>query len=516
MEKIGEKSNSGVELQTVKDSDVVINGVNKPKEKEKLSFADRFKIFRNYFTVEPYLICYIIPLSITYLAVQKFNTEKACRTDLAYNQTICDLIQSGETNDNVTELALSRTTQIAADILTWKEPLQKFIPAILMLNIGAWSDRTGNRKYLMLIPIFGEMLSTVGLLLATHYFTEWPLWVTGVIDVITSSLTGGYSIALAGCFSYLADVTTPESRTFRMGCMAVIATLGLPIGSSIGGILTEELGYFGVFGLVLAMYAFGFLYTFFRIHDVKPIHQEGTFVEKVLNFIHPRNLWATLSLIVLSRGKVLLRILLVIWAHILIMGPVVGEGNVFYYYTLIRYKMEVVEFSLFTTYTVLIGTAGTAIAVLLFSKALKFHDSILGIIATASKVMGSIVYALAPNKTWLYAAPVFDIFGNSGVTAIRSLGTKVVDQDSIGRMCSLIGFIDAIIPIVAIPIYTQLWSNTLNTFPGAIYILGAILTVPDFVIFAILFIIYKKEEKDVVANVEIKEKHAYENDITAL
>ncbi|XP_059060794.1 proton-coupled folate transporter-like [Achroia grisella] len=515
MDKPKDQTNGEVELQTVKDSDVRVNGLNK-KQKEKLSFVAIFNNFRNFFTVEPYLLCYVLPLSIQYLGVQKFNTEKACRTDLNYSQTICDIIQTGEGNDNMTELALSRTSQIAADILTWKEPLQKFIPAVLMLNIGAWSDRTGNRKTLMLVPIFGEMLSTAGLMVATYYFTQWPLWVTGLIDVITSSCTGGFSVALAGCFSYVADVTTQDTRTFRMGVMAVIVTLGIPVGSSVGGILTEELGYYGVFGLVLAMYAFGFFYTLFKIHDVKPIKQEGTLGKKIINFIHPRNLWATLSLIVLSRGKLLLRILLVIWAHILIMGPVVGEGAVFYYYTLIRYKMEVVEFSLFTTYTVLIGTAGTAIAVLLFSKTLKFHDSILGLIATTCKVLGSIVYAFAPNKTWLYAAPVFDIFGNSGVTAIRSLGTKVVDQDSIGKMCSLIGFIDAIVPVVAIPIYTQLWSNTLATFPGAIYLLGAILTVPDFFVFATLFVMHKKEDQNVVANAEVKEKYAYENDITAL
>ncbi|KAM3963222.1 putative peptidoglycan muropeptide transporter SLC46 [Aphomia sociella] len=516
MDKSKENSNGEMELETTKASDVEVNRTSKQSQNKKITLCDRFKMFRNFFTVEPFLLCYVLPISISYLATQKFNTEKACRTDLNYNGTICDMIQTGELNDNFTQSVLSETSQVAADILTWKEPLQKFIPAILMLNIGAWSDRTGNRKALMLVPIFGEMLSTVGLLVATYFFLQWPLWVSGVIDVLCSTFTGGFTIALAGCFSYVADATTPETRTFKMGCMAIISTLGVPLGSSVGGVLTEVLGYYGVFSLVLAMYTFGFLYTLLRIHDVKRKPQTGTLIEKIIQFIHPRNLWDTLSLLVLSRGKLLLRMLLVIWAHILIMGPVVGEAAVFYYYTLIRYAMNVIEFSVFTTYAVLVGTAGTAIAVLLFSRVLKFHDAILGIIATTCKVLGSIVYALAPNKSWLYAAPVFDIFGNSGVTAIRSLGTKVVNEDSIGRMCSLIGFIDAIIPIVAVPVYTQLWSNTLNTFPGAIYLLGAILTVPDFFVFIALYIMHKREENDTVKSDETKEKYAYENDITAL
>lgn len=43
------------------------------------------------------------------------------------------------------------------------------------------------------------------------------------------------------------------------------------------------------------------------------------------------------------------------------------------------------------------------------------------------------MYGLAPTKGWFYSGPVFDFFGNSGVTAIRSLGTKVVEPDQVGK-----------------------------------------------------------------------------------
>lgn len=78
--------------------------------------------------------------------------------------------------------------------------------------------------------------------------------------------------------------------------------------------------------------------------------------------------------------------------------------------------------------------SGTAIAVTVFSKYLKMHDTCLGIIATACKTVSSFVYGLAPTKQWFYSGPAFDLFGNSGVTAIRSLGTKVVDQENVGEV----------------------------------------------------------------------------------
>lgn len=76
---------------------------------------------------------------------------------------------------------------------------------------------------------------------------------------------------------------------------------------------------------------------------------------------------------------------------------------------------------------------GTAIAVTVFSKLLKMHDAAIGVIATACKVVSSFVYGFAPTRNWFYTGPAFDFFGNSGVTAIRSLGTKVVHADEVGK-----------------------------------------------------------------------------------
>lgn len=50
-------------------------------------------------------------------------------------------------------------------------------------------------------------------------------------------------------------------------------------------------------------------------------------------------------------------------------------------------------------------------------------------------------------------------------------------------MCSLIGFVEAVVPVIYTPIYSKLYSNTLDTFPGAFYVLGGIMTIPAFFIF---------------------------------
>ncbi|XP_038211169.1 proton-coupled folate transporter-like [Zerene cesonia] len=487
-----------------------------------VSLVERLKIICNpvnifnFFTVEPFLLCYILPSVISALAVQKLNMVKACRVDLNYSESICEDAVAGEFNDNITIAALDGAQKLVADMSAWQEPLQSGLPAIIILFVGAWSDKTGNRKTLMLVPIVGEIISAIGLILATYYFLEWPLWITGLIESLPSAVFGGRSIALMGSYSYIADVTTVESRTFRVGIVAVIVTLGIPFGSSISGVLTEAVGYYGIFGIGLGLYTIGFIHTFFRIKDVKQEPLKGSFVEIIAQFFNPKNAWDTFSLILLSRGKKLASVLLVVWAHIIVMGPVFGEGPVLFLYVLKKFNMDIVDFSLFSTYSVLMGLAGTTIAVTIFSKLLKMHDALIGVIATSCKIVSSIVYGLAPNRNWFFSGPVFDFFGNSGTTVVRSLGTKIVEPDEVGKMCSLIGFVEAVVPVIYTPIYSKVYSHTLDTFSGAFYLLGGMMTVPAVFIFMFLYIMHRRSLKDVVKNPDLKEMHAHENSVTVL
>lgn len=288
-------------------------------------FLTKFKNFILFFTVEPFLLCFVLPNIITSMAVQEFNLLKACRADLNYTEYVCTQALSGDSSENITQTALAEAQIMVAEMTSWKQPVQSAIPAVVTLFVGAWSDRTGNRKYLMLIPIFGEFISAIGLLLTNYFFLEWPLWLTGLIQALPTTFTGGFPIALLGSYSYVADVTTVESRTFRIGCLGLIVTLGIPLATSISGVLTEEAGYYGVFGIHAFLCALGFVYVHFRIHDIKCVKTEDSFLQKIINFFHPKNASDTLSILFLTPKNTLIQIWLIVWAHILVLGPVYGK-----------------------------------------------------------------------------------------------------------------------------------------------------------------------------------------------
>lgn len=127
---------------------------------------------------------------------------------------------------------------MVAGMAGWKTLMQSGLPCLLILFWGSWSDRHGRRKPCMLIPIFGELISSIGLILCTYY-DRAPMEVAGVTEALFPGLTGGWFTMLMGVFSYVADVTTKEERTLRIGIVNLCISLGVPIGMAFSGILLK-------------------------------------------------------------------------------------------------------------------------------------------------------------------------------------------------------------------------------------------------------------------------------------
>lgn len=132
----------------------------------------------------------------------------------------------------------------------------------------------------MLIPVFGELIASLGLILNTYY-AHWPMEVAGITEALFPGLAGGwftmlmvsfykkilqglktlksrhkmlsaldkfkamsifsinFYFFLKGVFSYIADITTEEERTLRIGIVNLCFSLGVPIGMAFSGVLLK-------------------------------------------------------------------------------------------------------------------------------------------------------------------------------------------------------------------------------------------------------------------------------------
>lgn len=209
-------------------------------------------------TVEPMVACYIMPSVLASLATQNLNLEKACRVNLAYSDDICSALAARNTTVYREEEAAVQ--QLVAGMQTWKLALQSGLPSLLILFLGAWSDRTGHRKPCMLLPIVGEFLTSVSLLACTYWFYELPMEAAALAEAFWPAVTGGWFTMLMAVFSYVGDITTVESRTLRIGTVNVFLSIGIPIGMSLSGILYMKIGFYGVFAISTVCYILSFIY----------------------------------------------------------------------------------------------------------------------------------------------------------------------------------------------------------------------------------------------------------------
>lgn len=224
------------------------------------SIFQKLKYIASNITVEPILAGIVIPSMLARLAVQNLNLDKACRVKLDFGDEICDsLIDKTGVNLTMYEKDVQR---VIASIEAWRSIIQTAIPIVLVIFMGAWSDRTGNRRLCILLPIFGEFMVCVCNLVSTFFFFEIPVEVTMFLEVIFPAVTGGWVMVLMGVFSYISDITSEENRTFRVGLVNLCMTAGVPLGTALSGVLLKWLGYYGVFAISGSTYMLTFIYGY--------------------------------------------------------------------------------------------------------------------------------------------------------------------------------------------------------------------------------------------------------------
>lgn len=173
---------------------------------QEMKFCPKVKfVFRN-ITVEPLLAFFQISSVMSSLTTQNLNLQKACRVNLQLDDEVC----YGLENKNLTFYANEevQVQQLVTDMLIWQTVIQSSIPCILVIFIGSWSDRNRKRKPFMLIPVFGELLRTIGLLLCVFYFNDLKMEIAGLVESIPTSVAGGLTVLYMSAFSYIGDISS--------------------------------------------------------------------------------------------------------------------------------------------------------------------------------------------------------------------------------------------------------------------------------------------------------------------
>ncbi|XP_041975986.1 solute carrier family 46 member 3-like [Aricia agestis] len=472
-----------------------LRGTFEVEETKKRSFKETCGyVFRN-ITVEPSMIMFVTGYTIYSLVSQNLSLEKACRVNLNFTEQICDSLklQTVESENQYER----QVQQLVTKMLAYKTYITATIPSFLALFIGSFSDKTGYRKMFIIISVAGQLCVVINNIVNVYFITTLPLEVMVYTDAVIDGITGAWCSCALTVFAFIGAITTTEERTLRLGLINFCMTVGFPIGLTLSGSLLSNIGYYGCYGLAGGLHVINLAYNIFILRDPPKTEEQKSHNGKGLChylrvFFDFTNIKETFR-VVFKNGpnNRRVRIILMLITVAILFGPMHGELSIMYLFTRYRFNWDEVMFSIFQTYNFVTHTIGTIFSIVLLSKYLQWHDSILGIISTVSKIAGSFIYCFAPNEKIFFIAPLVDTLNGMGLLAVRSLTSKLVAVDELGKVNSIFALSENLMPLVYIPLYTMVYAATMEVLPGAVFLMGSAMTIPALIVFIWILVDYK-------------------------
>ncbi|XP_044745359.1 uncharacterized protein LOC123307203 [Coccinella septempunctata] len=468
-----------------------------------MEFFKKLKYIIMNTTVEPVIFFYILPGTMGFLATQNMNLEKACRVNLGYNTTVCDAMFRRDRSgyEDYQEIEVQN---LVAKMMSIKTAIVGFFPTCLLLFFGSWSDRHNRRKPVILVPIIGDILSYVCLYVCAYFFLELSVEYSTLSDALPFALGGGIPCITLGVFSYISGISADNERTARVGAVSMFQNTAIAFGNALGGIFIEPLGYSGVYLLTTVVMIVVFIYALLVIKDPKKNEHQQTHSNCFKDFFNLQHLKNTFTVCFSEERR--LKMLVMMFLTVMIMGPFYGELAVLYLYTRFKFGWNEINYSIYNTIQFTIQICGSTFALYFFSKYLELRDATLGIIAMMSKVSACLYYAFAPTGSFFLIGICIEIFHGTAHIAMRSITSKIVPPNELGQSSSVFGVCEAVMPLVFGPLYTSLYQYTLTSFPGAFFILSAGFYVVTVFLFCWLYYLNSKDE------IRNKENLPYEED----
>lgn len=475
-------------------------------EWRKKNFSSKFVHVMKNITVEPLLGIFQLSSVLTNLTTQNLNLQKACQVNLKLEEVVCTSL--GNRNATFYKDKEVIVQQLVSGMLIWQNIIQNAIPCVLVIFIGPWSDRRQKRKPFMLMPIFGEIVRNIGLLVCVYYFYELPMEVAGVVESIPSSITGSLPVLFLAVFAYVGDISTVKSRTLRIGYVTLFSSISVPIGAALSGILFRHFGFNGMYYISTMLYLFTFIYGIIVIKDIKPVIEEKadkteitehkkSSLHTIIDFFDLRHVKKAF-LVTFKEGNDNKRvnIILLLIIVIIILGPLSGEQAFMYLLTRVKYNWNEIDYSFFSTYYFVCNLTGIGFTLLILVNQFNLDDRLIGAIGCLSKSLAAFVYAFAPTEFVFYLGPIVDILHSTAYVAMKSMLSKLVSANELGQVLAIFSLVETMIPGIFKPLYSIIYQKTLHRLPGAFYIFGGILNIPGIFIFLWMYKKHKQMKRD--------------------
>lgn len=415
------------------------------------------KMLRNV-TLEPMLFLKMVAEGNYGVVADTLEIDRVCRVNLNFSREDCQRMDDGNHTDVQVDV------QRFQNVFNYNQNLlDSLLPLAVVLFMGSLSDQYG-RKPPMLAVLAGFVACSL-IYLLTAINTSWPVEVLYVATFAVDA-TGSWVVFNMAVYSYVADITTPENRTKRLGVLDAIWYLGGPLGRLMGGWLFPVAGYGVVFAVSAAIWVVCFFYVLLLVRESVPSAQESAPQEvrdaRCGAFRHVVSLLRTAFQRRPGRGRQLLLGVLAIKLLVFF-----TQGHQMYLWARRVLRWGVPEFSTWTSVESLAHQAGMVLLVTLAAR-LRLHDALVAAVGLVSIGLwsGALAFVLGPAQWWLtVVASLLGSFEAAIEPALRTLLTVLAAKGEAGRVLALNGLLEAAWLTVDRSIFTLLYNAFVESFP---------------------------------------------------
>lgn len=435
--------------------------VDKEKEGEKKAEDDKYAKFPR-IGVEPIMFLYMMGYRVIYVVEEAFFLYKACTVDLAFPLHVCQHITQPIYKNYSAEVQIK-----VSSFHQFNNAGLLALPAVLIIFLGAWSDRVG-RKVPLLLGLIGYFVHAL-MMAIISINDKWNLESVLYGATIPGSLTGRDWTIYMACFSYLSDTTSPTNRTLRSTFLAVAYLIPIPLGVALGSYLYNgplEGSFFALFLTTAGILALAVLYTVIFIpcktfeasDSSRKVCSLAPIIDTFNTLVQPRK----------DRRRLLLFLALVAIALSVI---VKDESKMIQLYTFWKFNWNVKIYSIFKTFEATSFVIGLLICAPLIQKYFKLQDAYILIFGASSFLISRIIFAFSHTPLWIYIGAAFSFTGPIISPVGRSIVSKVVHVSDRGKMFALVGVFELSARFLASVAYSQVYIHTIKTtFPEAFFL----------------------------------------------
>ncbi|KAG1682168.1 Proton-coupled folate transporter [Nymphon striatum] len=406
------------------------------------SFLKALKICLN-ISVEPILFLVLFSNSLRAISNVTLTMEMVCSAEKNYSDEICKnfLYDEKYTKEKIIIQQSANNWGIINTIVT-------VLPAMFInLLAGPWSDKYG-RKLPLFFPIFGQFISTVFLIAIVYTDYKFSPYVI-VLAHISSGITGSY-LTLLIAFSYIADITTHESRSIKFIFVEGVIMLGNPLGNLLAGYVHKLYGFGPVYIISAVCLVIALIYGMVFLKETQGIGVKDSWKTRVKYFFNLKTLRESLRACYRARPqnkrKILICLLLSMLSFVFFINL---ENSVAYMYGQLAFNWNQWTFSIFQSSTSSTSLIFTMAIAPILTYILKIPDVYIGIFGTISGIVSVIIMGIAQSTVLFYIGGFVGMFQSLIPPLLRACITKIVDADEIGKIFALLTSLEFATPILA-------------------------------------------------------------------